>query len=354
MQITAQKAKEEVPAPPPTGDCGMCNKSIAKCKPKGSICCGFCDVSFCLGCTDFTAYACNNFINRADVLWACYQCISRLDNAKLATPIDQPPPETQGSAEVLANGVSVLRKFEDLQGEINGLKCQVSEAVNGIKTFSNSIEKQMREVMNETIFGDEYPEFDPSISHKQAKRIAKEQNKPAPPTLNTVMHTAVVEQKKAEKQEDSEKAIARCNIIVYGLDEPKEADGEKRKEQTERKIEELFGFLEVEGIIPVKAHRIGKFKEDGDDAKPRPLKIILNNQAEAEIIVKNCKKLKNAPTGLKKLSVSHDLTNEERIHIKDLVKKAKDQTAKSSNLDFKVVGPPWQPTIKSFKKRGPE
>ena len=51
------------------------------------------------------------------------------------------------------------------------------------------------------------------------------------------------------------------------------------------------------------------------------------------------------------LSVSHDLTKEERIYIKDLVKKAKDQTTRSPNLDYKVVGPPWQPTIKSYKKR---
>ena len=229
---------------------------------------------------------------------------------------------------------------------------QMSEAVSGIKTFSNSIEKHMREVMTETIYGDEYPDFDPCISHKQAKRIAKEQNKPAPPTLNTVLKSAVSESKMVDKKEDSEKSIARCNLIVYGLNEPEEADGEKRKEATEEIVKELFGFLEVDDIIPAKTHRLGKFNNNKTaDTKPRPLKIILNSQSEAEEVVKNCKKLKDAPTKLKGLSVSHDLTNEERAYIKEMVKKAKDQTSRSPNLDYKVVGPPWLPRIQSFKRR---
>ena len=49
--------------------------------------------------------------------------------------------------------------------------------------------------------------------------------------------------------------------------------------------------------------------------------------------------------------MAHDLTNEERTTIKKLVTKAKEDSAKDPNLDYKVVGPPWQPTIKSYKKR---
>ena len=208
--------------------------------------------------------------------------------------------------------------------------------------------------MNETLFGDDYPEFDPNISHKQAKRIAKEQNKSPPPTLNSVMKTAVNEQKKEDKKEDSAKAQARCNIIIYNLEEPAENDGEKRKETTDKKIDELLNYLEASEINPVKTHRLGKFKsqnEDGGNPKPRPLKVILSSIDEALKIVNNCKKLKNAPAELKKLSVSHDLTNEERNHIREEVKKAKDLTMKSSNLDYKVVGPPWQPRIQSYKRR---
>ena len=159
--------------------------------------------------------------------------------------------------------------------------------------------------------------------------------------------------KNAEKKEDTEKAIARCNIIVYGLDEPSENDGEKRKTETNEKLNEILGFLEVPGIVPVKMHRLGKFKAEteGETSKPRPLKIILNSLDEATTIINSCKKLKNAPAHLKKLSISHDLTNEERSFIREEVKKARDLTAKSSTLDYKVVGPPWQPRIQSFKRR---
>ena len=327
-------------------DCGMCQKSISA---KASVKCGFCDEIVCCKCSQFTPLQCEKALSRVDVLWACYQCLPRLESVKLATPLSDKS-DADSSAEIIADGNAVLQKFVELQGEINCVKAQVSEVVSGVQNFSSNIEKHMRQVMNETLFGEDYPQFDPNISHKQAKPIAKEQNLPPPPTLNSIVKSSVVQQKNEEKQEDTEKAIARCNIIIYGVKEPSETDGEKRKEHTKTKIDELLEFLEVEDITPVKSHRLGKFKND-ENAKPRPLKIILNSQVEAEAIVNNCKKLKDAPENLKGLSVAHDLTNEERTTIKKLVTKAKEDSAKDPNLDYKVVGPPWQPTIKSYKKR---
>ena len=98
--------------------------------------------------------------------------------------------------------------------------------------------------------------------------------------------------------------------------------------------------------------RVGKFNENPDaDAKPRPLKIVLKGQDEAVRVVKNAKKLKSAPTHLKSLSISHDLTKSEREIIRKMNAKCKEQTRNSPNWDFKVVGPPWKPTIASFRRR---
>ena len=329
-------------------DCGMCNNVLSKCKPKGSVKCWFCEVVYCLNCTDFTSHAANNIVSRPDVLWTCKGCMPRLESAKLALPLD-----SNESSNANQEGQGIQIKVDSLKGEIDGLKEQVTNAVKGINDFSSNLERQMRAIMNETLFGDDFPEFDPSISHAQAKRIAKEQNRPGPPTLQSVIENSALEQKHAEKKEDTEKAMARCNIIIYGLDEPTESDGEKRKIETNEKLDEILTFLEVPGVAPVKMHRLGKFKAatEGEASKPRPLKIILSSLDEATTIVNSCKKLKNAPAHLKKLSVSHDLTNEERSFIREEVKKAKDLTAKSTTLDYKVVGPPWQPRIQSFKRR---
>ena len=330
-------------------DCGMCKKPISKSKVADCAECGFCEGIFCQKCTEITPHMCKTVLNRADVLWACYSCLPKLENAKLATPLDQ---ESTRSSDVIVEGKVVMQKFDSLRDEIDGLKGQMKEAVVGISKFSQDISKQMREIMNDTIFGDDYPEFDPNISHKQAKRIANEQNKTPPPTLNTIMKSAVNEQKREEKKEDSEQAQARCNIIIYNLEEPSETDGERRKTSTNDKISELLNFLEVTDITPLKTHRLGKFQSGGsENNKSRPLKVILKNVDEAKTIVNSCKKLKNAPANLKMLSVSHDLTNEERKTIREEVKKAKEMTAKSPNLDFKVMGPPWQPRIQSFKRR---
>ena len=332
-------------------NCGMCKKSFVKNKSMKVAICGICETNYCHTCAEFTPHMCATVLDRSDVLWACYSCRPRLENFKLATPLEQ---ETPTSDEIVLEGKIVMERFDSLREEINGLKGQVNNALGGINKFSQDISLHMREIMNETLFGDDYPEFDPTISHKQAKLLAKEQNKSPPPTLNSVLKSTVNEQKKEDKKEDSAKAQARCNIIIYNLEEPTENDGVKRKEITDNKIDELLNFLEVSEINPVKTHRLGKFKsqnEEGGNPKPRPLKVILNNIDEALKIVNNCKKLKNAPSELKKLSVSHDLTNEERSCIREEVKKAKELTMKSPNLDYKVVGPPWQPRIQSYKRR---
>ena len=101
--------------------------------------------------------------------------------------------------------------------------------------------------------------------------------------------------------------------------------------------------------------RIGKFN-DAPDARPRPLKIVLKSQDDAISVMKNAKKLKNTPEDedLKSLSISHDLTKSEREIIKRMVAQAKEKSRSSPNWDFKVVGPPWKPTVASFRKRTSE
>merc|ERR1712004_898660 len=79
----------------------------------------------------------------------------------------------------------------------------------------------------------------------------------------------------------------------------------------------LFDTLETGEVEVVKMFRVGKFNENpGSGAKPRPLKLVLKGQDEAVSVVKNAKKLKNAPTHLNNLSISHDLTKSEREIIK--------------------------------------
>ena len=177
----AKQNKLQIDSKDPTyeGDsCGMCKNSILKCTPKGFVQCWFCEVNFCLGCTNFTAHMQKNVLDRTDVLWTCISCMPRVENAKLAVPMGEGGHVIPDNP--FSDGNAILEKFSSLQGEIDGLKSKVDSAVTGMSKLSTDLGTQMRVVMNETLFGDEYPEFDPTISHKQAKKLANEQNK-APP-----------------------------------------------------------------------------------------------------------------------------------------------------------------------------
>ena len=345
-KIIDEKAGEIVKNEVCIGPCADKIAVLGKKQNAWFLSCLMCDGKLCSKCSGVkktelnSMNTANDKVVSGNIGWVCDLCMLSKTNSSPPASLTDQMSDNQG--HILA-----------LKGDMDALKKQVTNAVQGINNFSSNLASQMRAIMNETLFGDDFPEFDPSISHAQAKRLAKEHNRPAPPTIQSVIHNSALEQKNAEKKEDTEKAIARCNIIVYGLDEPSENDGEKRKTETNEKLNEILGFLEVPGIVPVKMHRLGKFKAEteGETSKPRPLKIILNSLDEATTIINSCKKLKNAPAHLKKLSISHDLTNEERSFIREEVKKARDLTAKSSTLDYKVVGPPWQPRIQSFKRR---
>ena len=145
----------------------------------------------------------------------------------------------------------------------------------------------------------------------------------------------------------------RCNIVVYNMPEPKEDDFEKRQNEQRKQVTELFAALGKSATKPKKMFRLGHYKEGDSTASPRPLKLVLGSQEEAVEIIANCKLLKDAPAEIKRFSVAHDLTKTEREVIKKMVTEAKEKSKNSPNWDVKVVGPPWKPVLRYYKKRTP-
>ena len=61
--------------------------------------------------------------------------------------------------------------------------------------------------------------------------------------------------------------------------------------------------------------------------------------------------LASAPDRLSCLSLSYDLSVEQRQEIKDMIATAKSQTKNANDYVFKVRGPPGKMTVRHFKKR---
>ena len=124
-------------------------------------------------------------------------------------------------------------------------------------------------------------------------------------------------------------------IIIHGFSVS--TDRQKETDEDNETIKKLFGVIEIE-TTHVSATRIGK----RSDTKSRPLKVIMRNLNEKELVMNNLNKLKNAEDKFRKISITDDYTNEEREAIKIKVTEAKNKTEVEGggNFIWRVRGSP--------------
>ena len=254
-------------------------------------------------------------------------------------------------------------KSESLEGE-GGDSEQSDEAWSEVKSkkTKRTLKSTLKSVVNETLYGSEFPVFDKTISNKQAKEIAKNNENmstvlAAQPAFTNVIDEAFKGAVQNQKKEELDKESIRCNIVLYGVEDKAEPDWQVRKKNDSDTVDEILAFLESEAK-PIKMFRIGAFKATADDnmspTKPRPLKIVLPDAATVNEVMKKCPKLKNSPEHLSRVNICYDMTKDERSSMKKLVEDAKTKSKNSPKWDFKVRGPPWNPKTDRFPKRGGE
>ena len=112
----------------------------------------------------------------------------------------------------------------------------------------------------------------------------------------------------------------------------------------------------ADDIVDVK--RIGKFRRNqgqiNEEVTPRPIIVTLKEGIQ-EKIMRNVYKLKNTKNEmLKRIRVSHDMTQEERKYDMELRMEAKKRNEEEvdQNLFYVVRGNPWERYILKLKKRG--
>ena len=143
------------------------------------------------------------------------------------------------------------------------------------------------------------------------------------------------ETRNEELLQQKERAIRAHNLIIHGFSES--TDRQKETDVDNEIIKELFGVIEIESTH-VSATRIGK----PSDTKSRPLKVIMRNLNDKELVMNNLNKLKNAEDRFRKISITDDYTNEEREAIRIKVTEAKNKTEVEGGESFiwKVRGSP--------------
>ena len=340
-------------APISTGDeCGMCHKSITIRQASGCAKCGFCDSIFCKDCSHFTPQMCKNVLERADVLWACYSCLPRLENAKLATPVES-------STDTIDKGKSTTPNFEELKGEINSVITEkvVPQLISKIEQSMNTLSENIKQWNcisyanaadgnlsdSETADSDdeEFPDaLTKVLSKKEQKALRRAQREE-----NTSLK--LVQAALASQKDDEER---QRNLIIYRIPESLASVTEARTKDREA-IQRLLETLDVDSS-PVEIRRLGRFDKDIVKDRPRPVKVMLTDRSTRDLAMANVAKLARAtdPT-IKSLQVCYDLNKDQRVRQKSLVAEGKELSKNSQTHIWKVRGPPENMLLRKFIKR---
>ena len=302
-------------------ECSQCDQSWDSrdtSKPD-LMACSFCVKWFCRSCikmskSEFKA------LSREDAFWACCEC----------------KPIVTANIELM-NRPDLDEPFE-LSKQTENSHTELGERINSLENSIETLIVQMGQ--NETKMTKLYSDALKVNTDSQAEMGEKSGTvNAAIDTINVeqMVKNALNEQKKVELDRENRS----LNFIIHRIPESDKPDPQSRKKDDLQLIEKLFGELEVD-YEPKQCFRLGRFDKeaDPDTRKPRPLKVIMNSQEEQAQVMMNLSKLRDAPEFLKKLSISPDLSREERDELNEKLREAKQLTSESPNLIFKVKGTP--------------
>ena len=154
-----------------------------------------------------------------------------------------------------------------------------------------------------------------------------------------------------ELAEESEKKQRACNIIIHGVKEDSNLNKEEASANDREFVTQLIGTLGLSTAYK-NCLRIGKF----DPSKKRPIKVVLNSEAEKNNIMENLKALKGQES-FRGISLTYDYTVTERQLIKEYSEKAKENNHNeppNSRYVWRLRGSPKNGLrLKKFPKQTP-
>jgi len=110
----------------------------------------------------------------------------------------------------------------------------------------------------------------------------------------------------------------------------------RRKKEDEDSVINLLHEIQCDDVSANACIRLGK-PQDGPEAKPRPIKLVLSSEAQKEKILNRAKNLKGKSNGLEKVFIHQDLTPRQREARQQLVKVMKDQQTRGEQ-NLMIVG----------------
>ena len=291
---------------PPKAKCIECRNDVKEKEREGSIQCSQCDRWSHTTCTTLSQALVKELWGIYEAsgrhFWACEGCTSAFSNlSKRMTMFEKDMAELKLAVNVNASGVK----------EVNEKVAKVTETVN------------------------------------EDRKNRKKEN-----------YDLITEATKRMSAELRERESRRDNLVLYGLCEPQQSvKGRDRRDEDLELVGDLFRAMDakVDSHDDIKfSYRLGQLT-DAVYEDPRPLCIGLHSSETRDLIRKKAKNLSKTQH-FYSISITPDLTVQQRAEDKALVKEAEDKNRNMSEEDqgnwiYRCIGLKGQRTIARLRVR---
>ena len=341
--------------------CGTCRESIQDNLEASIECDGACQEWHhiaCEGITEEELYILSS--GKKNINWFCNKCTIRVSDLiteerevdymgirQRQREMDNIIRSWEARVKQLEEKVRVLEKeptadelgIPQLKDRIDQLENNSKEDgdADGIRNIQTRLDK-LEETDSGTMQKIEKDIKSKVTSVEVKKMLEDELQKEEKKVKSTVRRTVVEEASKSREK----------NIIIYrakeGSSHLKAENITHDKNLLEKLIQKCGGGYNEDKIE--KMIRLGKKEDD----KTRPLLIQFKELESKKELFRNLKELREAEEDLKRLSISHDLTPEERADDKELLTEAMTKEENEPEFKFRLRGPPWNRYIARTKK----
>ena len=157
--------------------------------------------------------------------------------------------------------------------------------------------------------------------------------------MKDIILEANAEQVREKKEEERRKK----NFIIHRSAEQFTGSEEDRKEGAKKFVRSFLEELELSYYVVEKTTRLGKKTDTSQERDTpltehhRPLMVTFNNSSDVETVMKNLRKLKNAPDELRNLRISPDRSMKEREEVRILIQRVKNLTEQETGDFMHIV-----------------
>ncbi len=304
----SDSSKKGMKPPDDEDDCKICNK---KCKSEDqAIECDRCQKWIHLDCTDISPKAYKVYsehkMAKMGYFWFCNDCRDNITASK-----DTNNNQIENLSKQIAEINAQLKNIQETQSKMEKSNASINEIADTIS--KPSVSKSWAEVASD------------SSSENSGIRL-----------ITSLTKEVLNGQKKlSEERKDREQ-----NAIMFNIEENTKKDHDQ--EFFKRFCQKT---LSLKDIPEVKISRLGQ--KYPDSKNNRPLKVSFTNMWEKRKFFSNLYKMKQDDQLDKKIRIAHDMSQEDRLENKRLLKFAyeKNITENPDTFRYKVRGPPWNTKI---------